>query len=131
MLIHWLLSSKFKIQLTKTHTLLIKEVDRKVFESIKDGSKTIETRAATEKYRKMKTGDILNFVCGSNSLQKRITSVRLFCTIEEMIGVLDIKSIMPFVDSVEAMRQVYYSFPNYEEKIKNFGIIAFEMEERR
>ena len=113
--------------MTKTHTLLIRELDRKVFEAIKDGSKTIETRAATEKYRAVQEGDILNFVCGDESLQKIVTGVRLFCTIEEMVREFGIQSIMPFANSIEEMRNVYYSFPNYKEKIEKFGIISFEL----
>jgi len=35
---------------------------------------------------------------------------------------------MPFVNSLEEMKQVYYSFPNYKEKIEEFGLVVFELE---
>ena len=112
--------------MTKTHNLLIRKVDRGIFEAIKDGSKTVETRAATEKYRQIEIGDVLDFVCREEHLQKKVAGVKLFKTVEEMVKELGIKSIMPFVDSLEEMKEVYYSFPGYEGKIKKFGLIAFE-----
>jgi len=114
--------------MTKTHTVSIREVDRKFFKAIKDGTKITETRAATEKYRAIKEGDILDFVCGKDHVQKKVVGVKLFRTVEEMAGELGIKQIMPFVNSLEEMKQVYYSFPNYKEKIEEFGLVVFELE---
>lgn len=109
------------------YTLLIREVDRKVFEAIRNGSKEIETRAAIEKYRKILKGDILNFVCGEDTLQKTVANVQIFDTISKLINEYDFKKIMPFVNSTEEMKEVYFSFPGYKEKIAKFGIIAFEL----
>lgn len=114
--------------MTKTYTLLIREVDKNIFEAIKNGTKTIETRAATDKYKAIKEGDILDFVCSEEHLQKKVLEVKLFKTIEEMVEELGIKPIAPFADSIEEMKNIYYSFPNYKEKIANFGLIAFKLE---
>ena len=35
------------------------------------------------------------------------------------------KKIMPNIESVDAMKKAYYSYPDYEQKIKDFGIIGF------
>ena len=113
--------------MTKIHTLLIREVDRKVFEGVKDGTKSIETRAATDKYRAVQEGDILNFVCGNDSLQKSVTNVNLFGTIEELTGKFDFKKIVPFASSAEEVKEIIFGFPGNEEKVKKFGIIAFEL----
>jgi ASC-1-like (ASCH) protein len=114
--------------MTKTHKLLIREVDRKVFEAIKNKTKTIETRAATDKHCQIKEGDVLEFVCGEDILQKKVKSVKIFKAIEEMANEIEIKKIMPFVENIEEMKKVYYSFPRYEEKINKFGLIVFELE---
>jgi ASC-1-like (ASCH) protein len=42
-----------------------------------------------------------------------------------MVKKIDFKKIMPFVNSIEEMKEIYYSFPNYKEKIEKFGIVAF------
>ncbi len=109
----------------KKNTLRIRQVDKFVFDSIKDGQKTIETRAATNRYRKIKQGDILVFSCIGEKLEKEIEKVDYFKSIDEMLKTVDFKKIMPFVDSVEEMKQVYYSFPDYQEKIKKVGLVAF------
>ena len=107
------------------HKLLIRETDRKVFEALKDGSKRIETRAATKKYQKIKPGDLLVFICGEDKLEKKVGEVKFFDSIEKMTGEVGFKQIMPFVGNVEEMRKVYFSFPGYEKKIKEFGLIVF------
>ncbi|MDO8551578.1 MAG: hypothetical protein Q7S03_02760 [bacterium] len=109
------------------HILPIREEDRRFFESLSKGEKTIETRAATEKYRKIKKGDTLVFVCGQDKLGKRVKDTNLFKTIEEIAEVIDLKKIMPFVNSVEEMKEVYFSFPGYKEKISKFGLISFNL----
>ena len=37
------------------------------------------------------------------------------------------QKIMPLVTSIEEMKKRYYSYPGYEEKIKEHGILAFEL----
>jgi len=109
------------------HLLRIREVDKKIFGIIKSGEKTVETRAGTSKLQLIKVGDILKFVCGKESLERKVTKVYRFGTIEEMLKMLDLKKIMPFVKSPDEAKKVWYSFPNYEEKIKNYGLLAFKM----
>lgn len=47
----------------KKHILKIRKTDKIVFEAIRDNKKTIETRAATEKYRNIKfEGDIPSMI---------------------------------------------------------------------
>jgi ASC-1-like (ASCH) protein len=110
------------------HLLRIRAVDRKFFEIIKTGQKTIETRAGTNKFQMIRTGDILKFVCGKESLERKVTKVSHFKTIEEMLRILGLAKIMPFAKSVDEAKKVYYSFPQYKEKIEKYGLVAFEME---
>lgn len=110
------------------YILRIRGIDKFVFDSIKKNEKTIETRAAKEKLRNIGQGDILVFVCGEEKLEKKVKNVSYFENVDELVKKIDFKKIMPFVSSVKEMKKVYYSFPNYREKIKNFGLIAFELE---
>ena len=112
----------------KKYTLPIREVDKSFFDVLRQGLKTIETRAATDKYRQIKSGDILVFVCGKDKLEKRVKGVSRFQTIDELVKVFDFKKIMPLVSSVEEMKEVYYSFPGYRGKIEKFGLVALELE---
>ncbi len=45
-----------------------------------------------------------------------------------MIKKIPYKEIMPSVKSVEEMKKAYSSYSGYNEKIKEFGIFAFELE---
>ncbi len=110
-----------------THILRFRKADKVVFDSIKNGEKTIETRAATAKFRKIKAGDILVFDCARERLEKEVKSVAIYKSTDELAGKVDFRKVMPFVFSVEEMKKVYYSFPNYKEKIAQFGLIAFSL----
>lgn len=110
-----------------TYTLRFREVDKKTFEQIKNREKTVETRAATEKYRNIKQGDTLLCVCGSKKLEKVVKKTTVFKSIPELLKHHDIKSIMPDISTVEEATKQYYSFPGYREKIEKFGIAAFEL----
>ncbi len=110
------------------YILKIRGVDKIVFDCIKNNQKIIETRAATKKYRNIKIGDILVFACADNKLEKTVKKIEIYRNINEMVKVINFKDIMPFLNSVEEMEKVCFSFPNYKEKIKQFGIIAFTLE---
>mgnify|MGYP001583733808 CR=1 FL=1 len=110
------------------HLLRIREVDRKFFDVIKSGEKTIETRASTNKFRGVKTGDTLSFVCGKNILEKKVLKVHYFKNIDDLAKSLDLKKIMPFASSLEEAKKIWLSFPSYKEKTKKYGLVAFELE---
>ncbi|MDP2631016.1 MAG: hypothetical protein Q8P56_06465 [Candidatus Uhrbacteria bacterium] len=119
---------KSNIRTMKNWTLRFRQVDRVRFEEVRSGLKSIETRAATAKYRQIQKGDTITFVCGKDRFVKQIVGVCHFATPEAMIKKLPLKKIMPLVTSIEEMKKRYYSYPNYEEKIKEYGILAFELE---
>lgn len=109
----------------KTWILRFRARNRKNFEEIKHGLKTIETRATTERYRKIQAGDRLIFVCGSARLARKVKSVRRFASIGAMFRAVNYKKIMPSAESEGAARMVYYGYPWYKEKIRKFGVVAF------
>ena len=109
------------------HTLRFRAVNKDIFLDIKNGRKTVETRAATEKYRIIKAGDTLILVCGKEKLNKKIKKVKIFKTIKTLIRVYPLKKIMPDLSSVEEWQKELYTYPHYKEKIKKFGLIAFEL----
>jgi len=110
------------------HILRVRKIDRYFFEAIKLGKKTIETRVATKKYRKIKQGDILEFTCGRNRLVKRVAEAHLFKDIDTLVETLGLKKIMPQVFSLKEAKEIWQSFPKYREKIKKYGLVAFELE---
>ena len=109
-------------------TLRFSAVDKDDFKEIKDGLKTVETRAATTRYKDIQKGDILVMVCGKQKIIKQTKRVRHFKTIESMLKAIPLKKIMPSIKSVADARKVYYGYQGYKEKIKEFGLMALELE---
>ena len=105
----------------------MRQVDKFVLDSIRDGKKTIETRAATDRYCKIKEGDILVFVCGGEKLEKEVKKVDYYKNIDEMAKAIDFKKIMPFVNSTEEMKGVYYNWTGNRDKIDKFGLAVFKL----
>lgn len=110
----------------KTIQLRFRAVNRDIFEAIRDGKKKVETRAATARYKNIKVGDILRFVCGKDSFEKKVKRTHVFKSIAALVKKYQVHDINPFVNSKAELQKMYYSYPNYREKIKKFGIIAIE-----
>lgn len=103
------------------------QTNRHIFNAIKDRKKTIETRAATVKYKNLKKGDVLELVCGSERFSRKIKRVRHFKTIVAMLKICSIQKINPFIVTKKELEERYRSFPGYAEKIKKFGLMTFEI----
>ena len=112
----------------KTWTLRFRQVDRKNFEELRSGEKAVETRAASVKYQNIAVGDILTFVCGKEKFSKVIKKKEHYQSIDAMLKKIPFKKINPDVKSVADLKKMYFSYPGYDEKIKEFGIFAFELE---
>ncbi|MEK7614524.1 MAG: hypothetical protein AAB428_02575 [Patescibacteria group bacterium] len=97
------------------------------FLNIKKGSKKIETRAATSRFRKIEKGDMLVLSCGKEKLKKQVLSVKRFESIPALFKTYRLKDVMPEKKSIEEATLAYYSYHGYEEKIKKFGLIAFKL----
>jgi ASC-1-like (ASCH) protein len=112
----------------KKHTIRFRAVDKNNFDEIKNGSKSVETRAATEKYQKIKSGDSFVIVCGKSRMNKTIKRARHFRTISALIKTVGLKKVMPDVSTIEEAKRRWNSYPGYKEKIKQHGLMAFELE---
>lgn len=111
----------------KTIKLKFRAVNRDIFDAIRDGKKPVETRAATVKFRNIKAGDELEFVCGKDSFKKSVKHVEVFKSIRDLLKKYKLQDINPQISSKDELKEMYYSFPGYRKKIEKFGIIAFEL----
>ncbi|MEK7113995.1 MAG: hypothetical protein AAB850_00390 [Patescibacteria group bacterium] len=111
----------------KNWTLRFRAVDNDNFEEVKSGIKSIETRAGTIKYQPIKVGDTLTFVCGQNRCIKKVIKKFHWSNIDAMVNKIDFKKIMPSVMSVDEMKKIYASYPDYEKKIRKYGLLGFEL----
>lgn len=102
-------------------------VNRNVFEAIKSGKKKVETRAATIKFREIKSGDFIKLSCGKENFVKQTKSVKRFKNIKDLLNIYKIETINPKIHSVRELETMWFSFPGYKEKIKKYGLMAFEL----
>ena len=109
------------------YILKFRAVNKDIFLDIKSGKKTVETRAATERYKNMKAGDTVVLVCGKERFEKVIKKAKVFKSIKSLIKSYPIKKIMPNLSTEEELEKAYYSYPSYKEKIKKNGLIALEL----
>lgn len=112
----------------KNWTLKFRAVDKKTFNDVKNGVKSIETRAGTIKYQPIEVGDTLVFVCGQEKCTRKIVKKFHWKSMEAMVKEIGFKKIMPSVESIEEMKEVYATYPDYEKKIKEYGLLGFELE---
>lgn len=111
----------------KRYILPIRGVDRDIYELIKSGKKKIETRAGSPKYKDIKDGDTIIFRCGKDSFERTAIKVKIFKSVEHLLKVYNYKDIDPRALGAAELKKLYNSFSGYKEKIKKFGIIAFEL----
>jgi ASC-1-like (ASCH) protein len=111
----------------KNHRLPFQATDKQMFDDIKSGLKSIETRAGTVAYQKIVEGDTLTFTCGKDKLVKVVKEVRHYNSLDEMFNELDLKDIMPRVESIEEAKKIYYSFTGYRERLERDGVLAFSL----
>jgi ASC-1-like (ASCH) protein len=113
---------------SKKHTLIFAKINKDTFEMIRNGQKKIETRAYTVKYHEIKAGDTLVMSCDGEKFEKKVTKATCFLSISDLLATYPIEHINPTVHSEEELTKIYYSFPDYKEKIRDFGLLAFELE---
>lgn len=115
----------------RTLKLRFRKVNRGIFDAIRDGRKTIETRAATVRYQKARKGNRVIFVCGKDIFEKRIADAHIFKSVDELLKKYKVKQINPNIETEEELKKMYHSFPGYREKIKKHGLLAIELEDFR
>ncbi len=111
----------------KAFRLRFREVNRDIFDAIRRDQKTIETRAATVRYQKIKKGDRVILVCGKDLFEKQVADVQIFKSIDALLKKYKVRQINPNTKTEEELRKLYYSFPGYREKIQKYGLIAIEL----
>lgn len=111
----------------KTYTLQIRATDKHIFDAIKDGTKKVETRAATVRNTKIQVGDEVVFVCGKQKLEKTVGKISKYRTVKDMLKQYKVKDIAPGLKTEDELRDMYFAWPSYRDKIKEYGIVALEL----
>jgi ASC-1-like (ASCH) protein len=106
------------------------------FDLIASGEKKYEGRIHKGDRVKMQEGDFLIFTTtldrdGSGRQEKmetRIIEKNVYSSFREMLETLGIEHVLPGVETIEEGVKIYHSFPGFEEGAKEFGVVAFKIE---
>jgi ASC-1-like (ASCH) protein len=110
----------------KKYILPVREVDRGIYNLMRDGKKKVETRAAGPKYAHIKDGDLVVLKCGKDRFERTVKKVRTFKTVDALLKTYAPKDIHPSAKTVDDLKKMYRSFPGYTERLAQYGILAFE-----
>lgn len=108
-------------------TIRFRAVNRDTFEAIRAGKKKVETRAATDRYRSVAKDDVLTMVCGKDRFEKKVKKATHFRTVGAMLKAYKSTDINPKYATEKELRAMYRSFPGYSEKLKKYGVVAWEL----
>ena len=111
------------------HKLPFLEVHRRTFDLIREGKKKIETRAGNPEYFQIREGDNIEFSCGDEKIIKRVKKISHYKNLDDLFTVYKPYEINSEVSSYDETRKRYATFPGYEQRIKEYGILVFELEE--
>jgi len=111
----------------KTVFLRFRIVDRKNFDAIKRGLKKIETRAGSPRYQGIEKGYVLTIACGKERIARRVVNARRFKSVDALMRAVPFRDIMPWAPTKAAAREAWYGYPGYEERLKKFGIVAWNL----
>jgi len=110
-----------------THHLSFLPADRPTFDLLRAGEKKLETRAGSPEYLKIQAGDNLEFYCGSDKFIKQVKKVARYKNLDELFAAHQPQEIMPGIAGRAELEKMYASFPGYNERIKEYGILVFEL----
>lgn len=99
--------------------------NRQIFNDLLLGTKKIETRAASVRYRGIKKGDIVILWCGSERIPREVIKSRIFKSVPALLRVYKASDILPGATKAD-LAALYVSFPGYALKVKKYGLIALE-----
>jgi ASC-1-like (ASCH) protein len=110
------------------HKLPFLEADRKNFELIRRGKKKIETRAGNPEYFQIRKDDSIEFSCGDEKIIKRVKKISHYKNLDDLFAAYKFQEINPEISSYEELKKRYAEFPGYEQRIKKYGVLVFELE---
>jgi len=116
----------------RTWVLRMRAVDRSIFMAVKNGTKSLETRALNDpkrarSYSGITKGDSVVFVCGKKRVRMRVGRVARYRSVAGLLRTEPYRRIAPWTTSRKEAAAMYDTFPGYRERIKKFGIICFEV----
>jgi len=108
-------------------------VQKRYFDLILEGKKTVEGRLNQKKYQKIKVGDLVSFKSSEPSDPLSFCIIRekkIYRTFKDMLEAEGMENCLPDASSLDEAISIYHAFPGYREKSPLLGVIAFKLEKK-
>lgn len=106
-------------------------VQKKYFDSIQNGTKTVEGRTADPQKREIKMGHVIRFFYDKENpkvtCDRVVTEIIETFTFREMLKAVGITNALPGVQRLDEAEEIYLGIPGYREKEKEFGVLGFRL----
>ena len=99
-------------------------IKRVYFDQIRDGTKTLEGRAASSIFKSIHTGATIRFCCGRDTFDVEVIDVRSYKTFGQMIAREPLDKLVPGMNAREAL-DAYNSI--YAPDKLSLGAVVFEL----
>ena len=119
----------FKLEKENTSAIAKCSIRHEYLEHIISGSKTYEGRIATEFFKTLSPGTIVEWYCQNQKgrVLTKITARKHYASFEEMLLDVGYKKFLPEAKSIEHAVRIYKSIPGYSKKSLVHGVLAFQI----
>jgi len=105
-------------------------LQKKYFDAIKKGTKTVEGRLNSLKFKNLHPGDYISFVCivTQEEMKCQVQAIHLYKNFALMLQDQGLQNMLPGVCTIQEGVALYESFPLYKEKVREHGAIAITLQ---
>lgn len=103
-----------------------KHVQEPWFGYIKNGEKIVEGRLNKGSFRKLKKGDIVNWINKDNSIKTKIVSIHHHKDFENMLKQHHLYNCLPGIKTYKEGVEIYKKFFS-DSDIKKYGVLAIKI----
>ena len=107
----------------KPTVMLILRIQRRYFDAIASGEKTIEGRLDGPRVAGLTPGDALVLVCGDDRLERTVRSVTRYADFAMMLQAVGLAAALPGVESLAEGVAIYRAFDGYDRDVE-VGVVA-------
>lgn len=94
--------------------VVVVNVKRVFFDQIKENTKVVEGRLGTQKFKNVRLGDNLKFVCGADCAYRRVIQISMHDNFKELLTHEGLNNFLPGVNTIEDGVKTYASFYDAE-----------------
>lgn len=104
-------------------------LQRKYFDAIKAGTKTVEGRLNNSKFKDLKPGMQMSFTAADTKelIICTVKELNIYPSFKDMLEGEGVENMLPGVKDLEEGIKIYEGFPGYKEEVNKNGALAIRI----